>query len=154
VELGVGFQYRTNSFASDVPTGPDQRSGHTYVGFLRASLRAPNPRFRPTLGYTFEADATEGLNFQARTHVFLAEADWRLFTATHLIGSLTFSKAYYPNHIQGRRDTIQQFRMALNHLFSPHWVGIFDVTQIEDDSTLGDFSYKRMITTFGLSYTF
>lgn len=150
----TGFQYRINNFATDLPSGPDRRSGHTYVGYLRASLKAPNPRLRPTLGYTFEADETEGDNFQARNHIFLAEASWRLFSRTHLVGGLQLTKSAYPSHINGRDDSTLQAKLGFNHIFTPHWTGILDITQLEDTSTLVDFSYKRLIVTGGVTYTF
>lgn len=150
----AGAQYRMNSFATDIGSGPDRRSGTTYVGYFRASLRAPNPRLRPTFGYTFELDNANGLNFQARSHILSVEADWRLFSQTHFVGGITVSRVLYPNHLQGRTDTIEQVRMGLNHIFTPHWIGVGDITSIGDESSLGGYSYKRLIVTAGATYTF
>ena len=150
----AGFQYRIDGFTSDLPTGPDRRSGHTYVGFTRISLKAPNPRLRPTFAYTFEANAAVGENFQAKNHIFLLEADWRLFSKTHLIGGVTFEKSYFPNNVQGRRDTVQQLKIGVSQLFSDHWLGLINMTQIGDESTLPSFSYSRLVMTGGATYTF
>ncbi len=149
-----GFQYRINGFTTDLPTGPDRRSGHTYVGFTRIGMKSPNPRLRPSLGYSFEADATEGENFQSKNHIFMLEADWRLFAKTHLVGGLTFEKSYFANSVQGRRDTVQQLKLGVNQFFSPQWMGMISLTQIGDESTLGQFSYSRLVMTGGATYTF
>lgn len=151
-EVGMGYRY--NTFPGDDLAGPNRRSGHTYVGFGKATLKAPNPRLRPTFGYTFEADATEGENFQSRAHIFQAEADWRLFAKTHLIAGLGFSLLEYPNHLTGRHDSIRQARLAFNQIFSAHWLGLFDFTQIQETSTDTQFSYSRTIVTGGVTYTF
>lgn len=149
-----GFQFRSNNFATDLPNGPDRRSGQSYAGFFRASLKAPNPRLRPTLGYTFDVDQTNGQNFQSRSHILLGELDWRLWSRTHLVGGVQFAKTSYPNHINGRSDTILQEKIGMNHLFTQHWTGLLDITQLEDTSTLTEFSYKRLIGTVGATYTF
>jgi tetratricopeptide (TPR) repeat protein len=149
-----GFQYLVNSFAADLPTGPDRRSGHSFIGFFKASLRSPNPRFRPSFGYTFMADATDGQDFQSRNHIFLLEADYRLFQKTHLVTGITLSRVLFPNHLEGRADTVRQLRIGLNHLIDPHWVATVDATQVQDASTLENFSYNRLIVTSGLTYSF
>ena len=150
----AGFQYRSDNFATDLPTGADQRSGYSLIGFVKGSLKAPNPRLRPSFGYTFEADAANGVNFQSRNHTLFAEADWRLFSKTHLIGGITFEKSFYPNHLNGRLDTIEQIRLGVNQVFDEHWVGVLDINSIEDASTLGTFSYQRLVVTCGATYTF
>jgi tetratricopeptide (TPR) repeat protein len=149
----LGFQYRLNSFATDPPiAGPDRRSGHTYVGFATLSLRAPTPRFRPTLGYIFEKDDAQGQNFQSNTHTLFGDADYRLFERTHLLAGLKYSFATFPSSIQGREDTAAQAHLTINYIADRHWLYVFDLTQVGVGSTNMFYSYKRMVVTTGVTY--
>ncbi|MEW6057247.1 MAG: tetratricopeptide repeat protein [Bdellovibrionota bacterium] len=150
----AGAQLRINSFANDLLTGADRRSGVAYVPFLRASLKAPNPRFRPTLTYQYEQDEADGVNFQSRAHVLSADALWRAWEKTHL--SLGFGLRFtgFPNHLAGRDDQTSVYRAGLNHILNLNWMLIFDVVRVHNGSSLPDFSYDRTTLTAGATYTF
>lgn len=150
----LGFRHRFNSYADDLTTGPDIRSGTSSVVFLRVGLKTPNPRFRPSLGYTFEYDDAKGINFDGSFHTLHAEASWRVFTKTHLIGSLSWGIHIYPSHLAAREDKQTEFRLGVNHLLTENWMLLGNVVQLDNNSNLNDFQYSRFTFTTGATYTF
>jgi len=150
----LGGQFRMNSYANDLPTGPDLRSGDTVMGFLGVSLRSPNPRFRPSFRYQFEQDNAQGLNFQSRAHMLWLEGDWRLFYKTHFIFAGSYAKVGYPFSLQGRSDALTQMRITVRHNLNAHWNLIGDISQLSNASTLANFRYRRLVMSMGATYSF
>ena len=150
----LGLKYRFNSYADDLTTGPNIRSGTSYVAFLSVGLKAANPRFRPSFGYTFELNDANGINFDARLHTLHAEANWRLLTKTHVVGSASWGIHLYPNHLAAREDTQTEFRIGINHLLTERWMLLANMVQLDNDSNLPDFEYSRFTFTTGATYTF